>query len=74
MFRMKYSHHNADYDTMKNSRLEVCYLNNALHNTLHNVQTDRSFATGVTTQNLALLSYWYRKKRLQVHFERGRVP
>jgi hypothetical protein len=22
----------------------------------------------VTTQNLAFLSYWYRKKRLQIHF------
>jgi hypothetical protein len=22
----------------------------------------------VTTQNLAFLSYWYRKKRLQMHF------
>ena len=24
--------------------------------------------TSVTTQNLAFLSYWYRKKRLQMHF------
>ena len=23
----------------------------------------------VTTQNLAFLSYWYRKKRLQMHFQ-----
>jgi hypothetical protein len=29
----------------------------------------RSFATkSVTTQNLAFLSYWYRKKRLQINF------
>ena len=26
---------------------------------------------GVTTQNLAFLSYWYRKKRLQMHFLTG---
>jgi len=26
------------------------------------------FGKSVTTQNLAFLSYWYRKKRLQVHF------
>jgi len=23
---------------------------------------------GVTTQNLAFLSYWYRKKHLQIHY------
>ena len=28
---------------------------------------------GITTQNLAYLSYWYRKKRLQVHFEQYSV-
>jgi len=31
-------------------------------------RTHRSFATCVTTQNLAFLSYWYRKKLLQMHF------
>jgi len=30
-------------------------------------RTYRSFAT-VTTQNFAFLSYWYRKKRLHMHF------
>jgi len=34
----------------------------------------RSFPTGVSQhKNLAFLSYWYRKKRLQMHFLTGTV-
>ena len=37
-------------------------------------ETYRSFATrSATTQNLAFLSYWYRNKRLQMHFQQVTV-
>jgi hypothetical protein len=34
----------------------------------HNNSTSLIYDKSVTTQNLAFLSYWYRKKRLQMHF------
>jgi hypothetical protein len=33
------------------------------------VHTRGSFATSVTNQNLVFFSYWYRNKRLQMHFQ-----